>query len=145
VGADTQCEREDSGAGKQWVPSQLARGIAHIAPEDFDPRDSLHVSSVLLQSGGVAELPARGEFGLIGGHSLTLVALRQQAQVRANFIAELAIRLATHQSCEAGHPKPEPRDHFWPSRLNTRPITPEMRFQFSVSRANCFCPFFVME
>jgi len=39
-----------------------------------------------------------------------------------------------------------PDDHYhWPSICSTRPITPDIRSQSSVSFANCFRPFFVIE
>jgi hypothetical protein len=38
-------------------------------------------------------------------------------------------------------------DHLysWPSSFNRRPITPAIRSRFSVSRASCFRPLFVIE
>ncbi len=58
-------------------------------------------------------------------------------------IAKLAAKRTTHPLAHLPEPS---RDHYlWPSSRNTRPITPEIRSQSSVSFANCFRPLFVME
>ena len=65
----------------------------------------------------------------------------------AQLVTGLAIRRPDAEQPEAsrqGHPQPGPHDYFCPSSRRTRPMTPEMRSQFSVSRTSCFDPLLVM-
>jgi hypothetical protein len=109
--------------------------------------------SALIGSTGIAELPPRGQGGFFPGHPLRHESVREQLQVFLDFVIETIITWLFAQ--KPAHPRrerPQPRlstcPHTYPSSCSsrsTRPITVEMRSQFSVSTSNCFRPRLLME
>ena len=75
------------------------------------------------------------------------IALRQQSDVFLDLVLELEV--APFIANRATDPRPQfsqPADHdFSLANRSTRPITPEIRSQSSVSFASCFRPLFVIE
>ena len=66
--------------------------------------------------------------------------------MRLQFLFELAITLAfPEQSLQFGKEDAQHPVHPCFSSRRTRPITPAMRSQFSVSTASCFMPTLVIE
>src|SRR5262249_7926617 len=110
--------------------------------------DSTHLAVRLLQQCDVSEPAACGPSGLGLGHPLADISLGGQAQVRLDLLVELWVRFAiSEQSPKPVRQGAQIMDHLysWPSSFNRRPITPAIRSQFSVSRASCFRPLFVIE
>jgi hypothetical protein len=114
----------------------------------LDKFDSAHFAIDLLQQRDVSELAARGPGGLGLGHPLAYISLGEQTQVRLDLVVELLIRFAvSEQSSKPRRQRAQMMDHLypWPSSFNSRPITPAIRSQFSVSSASCLRPLFVIE
>src|SRR5262245_33610005 len=103
---------------------------------------------ILLEQCDVSELSAGGAGGLGLGHPLADISLSEHAHVRLDLVAEFSVCSAIpEQSPKFRRQGAQIVGHLysWPSSLNRRPITPAIRSQFSVSRASCFRPLFVIE
>src|SRR5438552_1624592 len=86
--------------------------------------------------------------GLLVLHPASLVVFSEHRHVRFEFFREVAIEgLASKESADSSDHAPDCGEHRYlrSPRSNNRPMTPEMRSQFSVSAASCFRPAFVIE
>ena len=91
-----------------------------------------------------AEQPTRH----LSDHAPLNELLGQQLKMRLRLQVELRIRLfLSEEAAYSGHQSKNPGSHgyFCASKRKTRPITPEIRSQFSVSTASCFRPCRVIE
>lgn len=96
----------------------------------------------------VAELAASRRPGILRIHPLPNEFVRQQLKMRLRFQVKFRIGLLlSKKAANAGHKSKNPCIHryFFASRRKTRPITPEIRSQFSVSTASCVRPRLVIE
>jgi hypothetical protein len=120
----------------------------HILKEPLDKSDSTHIAAPLLEQRDVSELASGGLGGLILGHPLANISFGEQAQMRLDLLVEIPLHSAiSEQFAKFRRQGAQIVGHLysWPSSLNRRPITPAIRSQFSVSRASCFRPLFVIE
>src|SRR5258708_3598469 len=96
----------------------------------------------------VAELTARGCTCIFRIHSLPNELLRQQLKMRLHLPVKFGVRLfPSEKTAYSGHKSKNrgSHGHFSASKRKTRPITPEIRSQFSVSIASCVRPRLVIE
>ena len=103
---------------------------------------------LLLQQSSITKLAPSPVGSFCSRHSLMNKPLREQFDVRLQFIAELVVRFSLAEEPAKSRNRttnPGEHDYFSPSRRRTRPMTPEIRSQFSVSIANCFSPRLVIE
>src|SRR6266508_1600545 len=148
VCANAERQGQYSNQREAGILEQHSQAIPQILKERIDDSESTHLAIHLLQQCHVSELAARGPSGLDLGHPLADISLGEQAQMRLDLVVELSIRLTiSEQSSKSRYQGAQIVGHFysWPSSLGTRPITPEIRSQFSVSSASCFRPLFVIE
>src|SRR5215472_546250 len=100
-----------------------------------------------MQQGRVAELPPGSQRGVFRTHALPDISFDEQVEMFLDFGVEFQIaRSRTEHSTNSLHQiADEAHDNYlWPSNRRTRPMTPEIRSQSSVSRASCFRPCRVM-
>ena len=135
------CRRE------AWILTQHTERVGQIRAQRLDGWEHLHVPPVFLYQCGVAELPPRCEHGGFRRHALPPIALRQQSDVFLDLVLKLEVALFIANRATDPRPQfPQPTDHdFSLANRSTRPITPEIRSQSSVSFASCFRPLFVIE
>src|SRR5262249_17632088 len=148
VGANAQRQYQHGNTGKAGIFPQRPHAISNVLNKGIDKSDSTHLAVYLLQQCDVSELASGGPSGLGLGHPLVDISLGEQAHVRLDLIVELLIRSAiSEQSPKSRHKDAQIMDHLypWPSNFNSRPITPAIRSQFSVSSASCLRPLFVIE
>jgi len=103
---------------------------------------------VLLQQSSITKL-APGSVGCFWSrHSLADEPFCEQVDVSLYFIAELAVGFSQAEEpakSRKGATNPVAHDYFCASRRRTRPMTLEIRSQFSVSIVSRFSPCFVIE
>src|ERR1700722_20753862 len=103
---------------------------------------------VLLQQSRITKLAAGGVGCFSSRHSLADEPLCKQFDVRLHFFAELTVRLSLAEEpakSRQGAANRGEHDYFCPSMRRTRPMTPEIRSQFSVSIVSPFSPRFFLE
>ena len=151
--ADAQSQRDDRHRRESPALPQHAQRVPQVVPPRLDRGERLQRSAVLLQQGGVAELPSRGA----AASSLDIpCATNLSASSRtcswissSNPSSRCCLPRNTAQlRRERSQPRLSTCPHTYPSSCSsrsTRPITSEMRSQFSVSTSSCFRPRLVME
>src|SRR5580704_1757593 len=148
IGTDAERQRGYGDRRKQRIARQLTRPELHIPAKGRKREKATRVAMPLAQQGGIAKLTAGHLGGLFQGHALTKITLGEQLQMRLQLIVKLAmdpgLRKQGLQFCNQDA-QPAAGAHPCLSSRKTRPITPDMRSQFSLSTANCFRPRLVME
>ena len=148
IDADGQSQGGCRHGGEAGALAQDAQAVANVAPRGKEGKKGARLQLPFAQYGRVAELTARCKSGIVRRHPLPQKSIGQHSQVFLHFIIELPIGFLQRQQprdlCKKGMKRSHHRQPCLSSR-NTRPITPEMRSQFSVSRASCFRPDRVME
>ena len=96
----------------------------------------------------IAELSSGSLPRVFRRHTLAYISLRQKVEMVSDLGIEIRIPLSIAEQAASLHQQAAERryrNHFWPSKRNTRPITPEICSQSAVSRASCFNPLLVIE
>ena len=102
---DPERQGENRGRGKSRASPQRPYRVPQIAPQDLDRGERLQRSTVLLQQGGVAELPSRGQCGLFPGHPLRDESVREQPHVFPDLRVELVARRVVRARNRAASPR----------------------------------------
>src|ERR1700679_3416844 len=103
---------------------------------------------VLFQQGRITKLAASGVGCFSSGHSLADETFCEQFDVRLDFVAELTVLFSLAEEpakSRQGEANRGEHDYFCSSMRRTRPMTPGIRSQFSVSIVSRFSPRFVIE
>ena len=88
---------------------QRAQRVPQVVPPRLDRGERLQRSAVLVQQGGVAELPSRGQCGLFPGHPLRHESVREQPHVFPDLRVELVVVvLAAQKTAQLRRERAEP-------------------------------------
>ena len=139
VCADTERQSRHYSGRKRWTSFQHACRVPNITPKLFQCRKRLHSPAILPEESGVAKLPARGTRSFIRQHSLPRVPFGKERDVSCDFVVEIKIAVPLKEAAQLPNDSVEHR-YFSGTSWSTRPITPAIRSQFSVSRASCRRP-----
>ncbi len=93
VGADSDCQGQDDRGGKPRRFSQSPEYQSQVRPERFHQRKLPHFAAALFQHRGVSESAAGSLFCLDPAHAFGHELLRPLLEMKAHFVAEIAIEL----------------------------------------------------
>jgi hypothetical protein len=129
VCADADGERGDRDRGEKRIAAKLARAVANVSPESFEPIYGSRFVAIFVMDGQIPELAARGCDRVFARHALREVAFGELLEVLANFVVGFEILslsrfLLAEEATEFCGERAESRDHdFSPSVCTVWPTT----------------------